>query len=541
MKIALCQINTIVGDFAANHSKISENYRQAMDRGADLVVFPELAICGYPPLDLIHEGDFIASNKRYLRRLTDETTVPLIIGTLHKTGEKIYNRAVFLSDGREQFNYDKLLLPTYDVFDENRYFTNGQAPRVWDITAGGQTRRIGIEICEDLWDDDYPLKVTSQLQKAGAELIINISASPYHEGRLPERLALIRSKVGETRIPFYYCNLVGGQDELIFDGQSLAVDWDGNLIGMGAAFDEDLIIVDTEAPQTAQPVSMEREEEIFRGLCLGVRDYIRKVGYREVIIGMSGGIDSTLVAAIAAEALGAEHVHGFALPSKYSSDHSVDDARALAENLGIDFQVIPIQPIVDALEGNLPDLAKLPADITEENNQARIRGNILMAYSNKMNWLVLSCGNKTELALGYCTLYGDMVGGLAVISDLSKTDVYNLARWYNRQAGRVIIPENCINKPPSAELKPGQVDPFDYDLVSPLVDKIVEDRLSPRELINGGYPAELVLDLYHKIHRNEYKRRQAAPGLRVSPKAFGSGRRIPIVNHYNGINTEDFE
>ncbi|MBC8400769.1 MAG: NAD+ synthase, partial [Candidatus Marinimicrobia bacterium] len=449
--------------------------------------------------------------------------------------------AVLIKDGAIELVYDKLLLPTYDVFDEERYFEAGKEPVVWSLDIRGERLKIGIEICEDLWDDDYPVKVTRVLKEKGADLIINISASPYHEGRLADRLDLIRSKVADIRIPFLYCNLVGGQDELIFDGQSLVVTGSGLLLAQGTAFEQDLLIVDIGTdPLKIELKTMSRLEEIFKALCLGVKDYIRKVGYDDVVIGLSGGIDSTLVACIAAEALGPEHVHGIAMPSRISSDHSINDARQLAANLGIDFRVSPIQSVVDCFESNLQDdFSGLPRDLTEENNQARIRGDILMAYSNKLNWLVLSCGNKTELALGYCTLYGDMVGGLAVISDLSKTDVYALARWINSSTDRLLIPQNCIDKPPSAELSPDQVDPFDYDIVSPLVDAIIEDRQSPRMLIDQGYDRNLVQDIYQKIQRNEYKRRQAAPGLRVSPKAFGSGRRIPIVNHFDGITLEE--
>lgn len=541
IKIALCQINPTVGAFRSNLKILNDWYNRSVQQGADLVVFPELSITGYPPSDLLHEGDFVTLNENILQRFAKKVTIPVIVGYVRSDSGKLFNSAVLIKDGAIELVYDKLLLPTYDVFDEERYFEAGKEPVVWSLDIGGERLKIGIEICEDLWDDDYLVKVTHVLKERGADLIINISASPYHEGRLADRLGLIRRKVADIRIPFLYCNLVGGQDELIFDGQSLVVSGEGRLLAQGKAFLEDLLLVDIGSQSLEIEVRvMEREEEIYQALCLGVRDYIRKVGYSDVVIGLSGGIDSALVACIAAEALGPDCVHGIAMPSRFSSDHSINDARQVAANLGIDFRVAPIQAVVDCFESNLQDdFSGLPRDLTEENNQARIRGNILMAYSNKMNWLVLSCGNKTELALGYCTLYGDMVGGLAVISDLSKTDVYALAHWINSSTDRFLIPQNCIDKPPSAELSPDQVDPFDYDIVSPLVDAIIEDRQSPRMLINQGYDRNLVKDIYQKIQRNEYKRRQAAPGLRVSPKAFGSGRRIPIVNHFDGIRVEE--
>ncbi|NQT97895.1 MAG: NAD+ synthase [Candidatus Marinimicrobia bacterium] len=541
MKIALCQINPTVGAFRSNLKILNDWYNRSVQQGADLVVFPELSITGYPPSDLLHEGDFVTLNENILQRFAKKVTIPVIVGYVRSDSGKLFNSAVLIKDGAIELVYDKLLLPTYDVFDEKRYFEAGKEPVVWSLDIGGERLKIGIEICEDLWDDDYPVKVTHVLKEQGADFIINISASPYHEGRLADRLGLIRRKVADIRIPFLYCNLVGGQDELIFDGQSLVISGEGRLLAQGKAFQEDFLLVDIGSQSHEIEVRvMEREEEIYQALCLGVRDYIRKVGYSDVVIGLSGGIDSSLVTCIAAEALGPDHVHGIAMPSRFSSDHSINDARQLAANLGIDFRVAPIQAVVDCFESNLKDdFSGLPRDLTEENNQARIRGDILMAYSNKMNWLVLSCGNKTELALGYCTLYGDMVGGLAVISDLSKTDVYALARWINSNTDRFLIPQNCIDKPPSAELSPDQVDPFDYDIVSPLVDAIIEDRKSPRMLIDQGYDRNMVQDIYRKIHRNEYKRRQAAPGLRVSLKAFGSGRRIPIVNHYAGISVEE--
>jgi NAD+ synthase (glutamine-hydrolysing) len=535
MKIALCQVNPTVGDFPGNRELILKNYQQALTQGADLVVFPELVTTGYPPLDLLWEGGFVDRNLEILEEIAAQATVPLLLGYVRREGKRLYNTAAVCQDGKVVFYYDKILLPTYDVFDEIRYFRPGKKPGIWHYSGSAGTVSIGIQICEDLWDADYDCKVARRQKAAGAELIINISASPYHEGRLLDRKTIIDGKVQETGIPFLYCNIVGAQDELIFDGQSLALGPEGELWAQGKAFEEDLLIVDLDQPQVRELHTVSREEELYQALCLGVQDYFRKTGHREAVIGLSGGIDSSLVACIAADALGVENVHGIYLPSIFSSDHSFRDAEQLARNLGIDFRKIPIQEIVDQFESTLqPHFAGTARDVTEENIQARVRGDLLMALSNKFNWLVLSTGNKTELALGYCTLYGDMSGGLSVISDLSKVDVYALARWVNHYAGKERIPAACLTKPPSAELAPGQVDPFDYEVVSPLVDALIEERRSTQELIAAGADPETVNRLYRLIRINEYKRRQAAIGLRVSPKAFGLGRRVPIVNHFQG-------
>ncbi len=536
MKIALCQVNPTVGAFEKNKKLILKYYNQCIELNADIVVFPELMITGYPPQDLLWEGGFIDQNLSLLNKISAVSSIPIIIGFVRRKHGKLFNAAAVCYNGKVQTTIDKILLPTYDVFDEDRYFTSGENPKVTFIPIQGKVVNVGIQICEDLWDHDYECKVSQIQKKNGADILINISASPYHEGRLIRRRDLIQEKVKETGLPFLYCNMVGAQDELIFDGESLAFAGDGYCIGQGKAFEEDVIFIDFETEQKVELKTAPREEKMYRALCLGVSDYFKKTGHTEAVLGLSGGIDSALVASIAADALGAENVHGISLPSKYSSDHSLSDAQKLAENLGIDYRIIPIQEAVEGLETVLhPHFLGLEPNVAEENIQARSRGNLLMALSNKFGWMVLSTGNKTELALGYCTLYGDMSGGLAVISDLSKSDVYSLAKWVNSQTpGR--IPEGSINKPPSAELAPDQVDPFDYDVVSPLVDAIVEERKSPTELVQEGEDAELVYSLYQKIRFNEYKRRQAAPGLRVSSKAFGVGRRIPIVNHYKGKN-----
>lgn len=534
MKIALCQINPTVGAFEINQKLILMYYKKSIEANADIVVFPELSIPGYPPQDLLWESGFVDQNLACLNEIASESTLPLIIGYVRQDNGKIFNSAAICFEGKIQFSTDKILLPTYDVFDEDRYFTGGNTPNVFEIPLKDCSVQVGLQICEDLWDGEYECKV-SQLQKEnGAHVIINISASPYHEGRLAERTDLILEKVKESKLPFLYCNMVGAQDELIFDGESLAFNSNGDCIGQGEVFKEDLVLVNLEKTQAIEIHNTSREEKMVRALCLGVADYFKKTGHTEAVLGLSGGIDSALVGAIATEALGSENIHGISLPSKFSSNHSLSDAQLLAENLGIDYRIIPIQEAVDGMETILhPHFLGLEPNVAEENLQARARGNLLMALSNKFGWMVLSTGNKTELALGYCTLYGDMSGGLAVISDLSKSDVYALAKWINTKTpGR--IPEGSISKPPSAELALNQVDPFDYDVVSPLVDAMVEDRKSPSELIQDGADQELVNSLYQKIRFNEYKRRQAAPGLRVSSRAFGVGRRIPIVNHYEG-------
>jgi len=534
MKIALCQINPTVGSFEDNKNIILKYYNKSIELNADIIVFPELCTTGYPPQDLLWENGFVEENLQLVDTVSSQSSTPLIMGYVRQENSRIFNSAALCYNGKLQDSADKILLPTYDVFDEGRYFSPGKTPSIWDIPLEKGTLRVGIQICEDLWDHDYVCKV-SQIQKQnGAEILVNISASPYHEGRLQERADLINEKVQQTGLPFLYCNLVGAQDELIFDGESLAFDAQGISLGQGRVFEEDIFLVDLEDSSPRSMYVLPREEKLYKALRLGVTDYFKKTGHKEAVVGLSGGIDSTLVACIAVDALGAEFVHGISMPSKFSSDHSLSDAKKLAQNLAIDYRILPIQDAVEGLEKALyPHFLGLKSDVAEENLQARIRGNLLMALSNKFGWMVLSTGNKTELALGYCTLYGDMSGGLAVISDLSKSDVYVLSKWINEQSPRR-IPVSCINKLPSAELAPEQVDPFDYSIVSPLVDAIVEDRKSPLELMKNGADVELVNDLYRRICLYEYKRRQAAPGLRVSAKAFGVGRRIPIINHYKG-------
>jgi len=429
MKIALCQINTTVGDLEFNKESILSYYSKATNLNADIVVFPELTITGYPPQDLLLENGFVDDNLVALNEIAMQSTIPMIFGFVRKENGRLYNSAALCRDGKIVNTYDKMLLPTYDVFDEDRYFENGKVPGIWELTIDGRKVNFGIQICEDLWDNEYDTKV-SQLQKEkGAEIIINISASPYHEGRITERQDLIKEKVKDIKIPFVYCNLIGGQDELIFDGESLAYDANCNQIAQGKVFEEDLVVVDVATASNMEYPVLPSEEKLYNALCLGVKDYFRKTGHSEALIGLSGGIDSALVACIAADALGAEKVHGVSMPSHFSSRHSKDDAKQLAENLKINYEIIAIQDIVNSFEILLkPQFDGTKRNVAEENIQARTRGNILMALSNKFGWMVLVTGNKTEIALGYCTLYGDMSGGLSVISDLSKIDVYRLTR-----------------------------------------------------------------------------------------------------------------
>ena len=537
MKISLCQINPTVGAIDRNVDLIMKWYQKAVAAGAELTVFPELVLVGYPPQDLLLRRRFINKAEMALKSIAEKTTVPMIIGNPLRENGELYNCAFVCSNGEITGHYKKRLLPTYDVFDEDRYFTSGESMEVIEVRFGDSLVKIGMQICEDLWDEDYACNLAKSLEEKGAECIVNISASPYRVGRLADRSKLIVSKVTETALPFFYCNIVGAQDELIFDGQSLAYDGKGNLIGQGSAFEEDIVLVDLENPVPIQLKISEREQKIYNALVLGVRDYFRKTGYKKAVLGLSGGIDSSLTGCIAVDALGPNNVHGVSMPSRYSSDHSRNDAKTLAKNLGIDYRTISIESIVGEFDESLEESFNgSEPSVAEENIQARVRGSLLMALSNKFNWLVLSTGNKTELAMGYCTLYGDMNGGLSVISDLSKTDVYALSRWVNEEAGSERIPINCIEKQPSAELRPDQVDPFDYDVVSPLVSALIEDEKSPTELMAEGADQELVKDISRRIRINEYKRRQAAPGLRVTSKAFGIGRRVPIVNQFDEMN-----
>jgi NAD+ synthase (glutamine-hydrolysing) len=478
----------------------------------------------------------------------------VIVGFIDYDAEKnLYNSAALFEDGKLIRIVHKTLLPTYDVFDEERYFEPGSIDDIvpTPITIGNDSFSLGIEICEDLWDAEYDTKVTDILCAKGANLIINISASPFHVGKIFERYELAIEKAKCNAVPVFLVNLIGGQDELVFDGQSFAVDSKGSFIATCAAFEEDLVIVELdtkswEGTQITPPV-YDKEKEMYDALTLGIRDYFRKTGFKKAVLGLSGGIDSSLTACIAVEALGPENVIGVSMPSKFSSDHSKSDAEKLASNLGIKYLEVAIQDVVDAfhksVESSLVELRKhynvdISQDdpVADENIQPRVRGNILMDYSNRLKdlkILVLNTGNKTELALGYCTLYGDMTGGVGVIGDVSKLEVYQLAKYVNRRERREVVPQGSISKRPSAELKEEQFDPFDFDIVSPMVDEIVENRRGKRELIELGYPEDVVNDVYRRVRLAEYKRWQAPPCIRITKKSFGIGWKMPIVNHYH--------
>ncbi|MEM2598651.1 MAG: NAD+ synthase [Thermoproteota archaeon] len=556
MKVAMAQVNCTVGDIEGNIGKIREYIKRANERGADLVAFPELTVTGYPPQDLLLEKTFVKSQREMLFKTIRENSVSIagVVGFVDYKGGSLYNAAAVFNGSRIVKIVYKTLLPTYDVFDEARYFKPALVSEIKPVLISFNTIKfkLGVEICEDLWDRKYDVKVTDLLANRGARLIINISASPFYAGKRFERLKLLREKSRKNRIPIFYVNLVGGQDELVFDGQSMAVDSSGNLVAVGKQFEEDLIITDidlkTGRGRKIKPPPYHREQEMFNAIVLGIRDYFRKTGFKKAVVGMSGGIDSSLTTCIAVEALGRENVIGVYMPSKYSSHHSKEDAQKVAENLGICFVEIPIQEIVEAYKKVLEEplekirrrfgLTKEMDDpVADENIQPRIRGNILMDISNRLKdlkILVVNTGNKTELALGYCTLYGDMAGGIGALGDVSKLEVYNLARYVNEKAGREIIPRRVFEKKPSPELKEGQYDPFDFSIVSPLVDEIVEERRGKRELIKAGYPENVVEDVYRRIRNAEYKRWQAPPCVKITPKAFGIGWKMPIVNLWKG-------
>ncbi len=547
----MAQVNPTVGDLDGNRHIILEYLRRAADANVDLVAFPEMVMTGYPPLDLLppretrppngdrkpEQEEFVRLNKQYVYDLAKEVgQLTAVIGFVDYDEINLFNAAAVINRGKVKAVVYKSLLPTYDVFDEQRYFTSALVNNPVKIDIQGQEIAVGTSVCEDIWDEavGYGVHVVDALVEQGARLVVNINASPFHKGMRETRLNILKRKAKRLGVPIFYVNMVGGQDELVFDGESLAVDGEGRLIGIGKKFEEDLIIIDVDArremPETTWPLWL-AEQEMFDALVLGVRDYFRKTAFAHAYIGLSGGIDSSLVAVIAVTALGKENVTGVSMPSRYSSGHSKSDARVLAENLGIESFTIAIEPIFAAyLEQLKQPFKERPADVAEENLQSRIRGSLLMALSNKFGGLVLATGNKTELALGYATLYGDMSGGLEVIGDVSKTEVYALSRYYNQRAGRTVIPESCFTKIPSAELKPDQFDPFDYAMVSPLADDIVENRLSRAELLRKGYDERVVDDCLRRVRFAEYKRRQAAPVIKITKKAFGLGWKMPIVN-----------
>jgi NAD+ synthase (glutamine-hydrolysing) len=549
MKVFLAQINSTVGAIASNTELIRRAYRDGVKAGADVVLVPELAVTGYPPRDLLDRTTFIdaaLAARDELASMTGATT--LVFGTVVRTsnwcGKPLHNAAIVARDGRVILEQHKTLLPTYDVFDELRYFEPGASVRCIEIAG----TRVGVSICEDFWFDDENLGVkmycrnpVDELVRQGAQVLLNISASPFNAGKREARYEIFSKIAARYRAPLVYVNQIGGNDELLFDGSSIVFDRDGNTVYCAPAFEEHSALVDLAnlemqdaGRRTQDDFKDENAAEIGRALVLGLRDYIRKCGFNNVVIGLSGGIDSAVTAAIAVEALGAEHVTGIAMPSQFSSQHSIDDARTLAANLGIAFHVVPIAGIYAPYEESLDALfGEHKFDSTNENVQARIRGNILMAWSNRTGAMVVSTGNKSELAVGYCTLYGDMAGGLALLGDVYKTMVYRVAHWLNRE--EELIPHSTMTKPPSAELKPDQTDQDTlppYDVLDELLKLYIEEWKEVDEIVAAGFDRELVARILKMVDTAEFKRRQAAPTVRVSSKAFGSGRDMPIAQRW---------
>jgi NAD+ synthase (glutamine-hydrolysing) len=574
LRIGMAQLNATVGDFAGNRQKILDAIKEARSLGVDLLAFPELATCGYPPEDLLFKPKFIAENLRSLDKIVEASSGLTVVVGFVDAKEDIYNAAAVIHDGKLAGVYHKIYLPNYGVFDENRYFRAGDECPVYIVGGIG----LGVNICEDIWYEDGP--ATAQAS-AGAEVIVTISASPYHFGKVDLRERMIATRAADNVAIFTHTNLVGGQDELVFDGSSIAVDEKGRLLARGKQFEEDLVVADldvesvfrtrlhdprwrkeplpagepgwptprivvSEAPFSVEKPALPPRQvelrglpgEVYQALVLGTGDYVRKNGFEKVLIGLSGGLDSSLVAAIAVDGLGKSNVVGVAMPSRYSSPGSLSDAGLLAKNLGIKLLTIPIEKVFKAYLDTLAEAFKgTEPNVTEENIQARIRGNLLMALSNKFGWLVLTTGNKSEMATGYTTLYGDMAGGFAVIKDVPKTMVYKLAGYRNRLAGDELIPATVINKPPSAELKPEQKDTDSlppYERLDPVLTAYVEEDKSVEQIIALGNDEKVVRRAARLVDASEYKRRQAPPGVKITPRAFGRDRRLPITNRFKG-------
>ena len=548
MKIGFAQINPTVGDLRGNCELIIGAYEGLAAAGAELVLTPELALTGYPPQDLVFKSRFVPENLAFLEKLHSHVgDTALLVGFVDRNegrGKPFHNAAALLERAKPIRKAHKSLLPTYDVFDEDRYFEAGRCAVPFDVHG----RKIGVTICEDIWTDDYlprplyDIEPVRNLVEQNAEIIVNLSASPFRLGAPACRFEMIAAQARTHQRPICYCNVVGGNDQLIFDGNSIAVNASGNLIAQLAAFREDAKVVDTDSTDAIEFHEGKTPEQLFAALSLGVRDYFRKCNFHSAVIGLSGGVDSAVTAVIAMDALGAENVTGVSMPSPYSSRGSIDDARALARNLGIKFFEIPITDAFRDFKAQFKEIFKgLPENETEENMQPRLRAMTLMALSNKFGHLLLTTGNKSELAVGYCTLYGDMAGGLAVISDVPKTMVYELARWINSDysarsgAKRQIIPESTIEKAPSAELKPNQKDQDTlppYEILDKILQLYVEENLSARDIIARGFNEKTVRWVQRRIDLNEYKREQSAPGLKVTSRAFGVGRKMPIAQRY---------
>ena len=571
-RIALAQINPIVGDITTNTSMILDYVQRAQKLNVDLVAFPELAITGYPPEDLLFKKSFIQANVAAMNSIVEASEdVAVVVGYVEQDGIDLFNSAALGYRGRYIDSYRKIFLPNYGVFDEERYFKKGDVCPVYEING----TQVGINICEDIW---YPMGPTVLQCGAGAEVIININASPFHAGKRIEREAMLSDRSSTHQVFLGYANTVGGQDELVFDGSSVIVDNDGHIITRGVSFDEDLIVADLDmgfysgrnpenqnrnpitssdfgearnvfvssfAPNSKAELSILRDvselsemEEVYHALVMGTGDYVRKAGFTKAVIGLSGGIDSALTCVIAVDALGCDNVVGVGMPSRYSSDGSIIDAKELADNLGIDFWEIPIEPAHVSFTNMLEPMFKdTNPNVAEENVQARIRGNVMMTIANKFGWIGLTTGNKSEMAMGYATLYGDMAGGFAVLKDVPKTLVYDLSRQRNQQADDgLLIPLSTIEKPPSAELRPDQTDQDTlppYDELDPIVKAYVEEDFSYLELVDAGYPESVVQKVIASVDRNEYKRRQSPPGVKITPRAFGKDRRLPIINKYS--------
>ncbi len=545
MNIGIAQINPVVGDFPGNAKRILAAYRECLDAGADIVLTPELSLAGYPPRDLVFKSQFVPKCLQALDYLAGESrAVPLLVGYVDhhhptKPGKPFRNAVAWLEGGTIRHRVWKTLLPTYDVFDERRYFEPGEACEPIDWNG----KRIGLTICEDIWTEDYLQRPfydrdpVDELAAKGIDLLLNLSASPFHLGKPMLRRSMIGGIAHRIKVPVVYCNTVGANDQLVFDGHSLVAGANGRIAAQLPGFRETCRVIDPFLTVDDDvPCDDGETGQLYQALVLGVRDYVTKCGFSSVCLGLSGGIDSALTAVIAADALGAENVRGLTMPSPYSSRGSVEDSFALAKSLGIRCDEVPIASAFEAVKAAMrPLFGGKPEDVTEENMQARIRGLLLMALSNKENHLLLTTGNKSELAVGYCTIYGDMNGGLAVISDLPKTRVYEVARWINRE--REIIPWNTIDKPPSAELRPDQKDQDTlppYDILDGILELYVEHQFSPDEIIARGYGESTVRWVQRRVDLNEWKRHQAAPGLRVTSKAFGIGRRMPIVQRFFG-------
>ncbi|QLE54526.1 NAD+ synthase [Nostoc sp. TCL26-01] len=559
MKIAIAQINPIIGDLSGNAQKIQEMAQRAVKEGARLLLTPELSLCGYPPRDLLLNPSFVDAMAMTLQQLARDLPVNLavLVGTVAPncqadiTGDKsLFNSMALLENGQIKQSFHKRLLPTYDVFDEHRYFAAGLEANYFTL----DNIQIGVTICEDLWNDEefwgkrsYAVNPIAELAVLGVDLIVNLSASPYSLGKPRFRETMLQHSAIRFQQPLIYANQVGGNDDLIFDGHSFAVNRQGETICRANGFATDLVTVEFDAGQrdlqlsSVVPASPSEDEEIWQALVLGVRDYAEKCRFSQVLLGLSGGIDSSLVAAIATAALGKENVLGVLMPSPYSSEHSISDALALAENLGIKTQILPIGELMQSFDHSLAGLfAGTEFGLAEENIQSRIRGNLLMAIANKFGYLLLSTGNKSEMAVGYCTLYGDMNGGLAVIADVPKTRVYSLCDWLNRNGE--IIPQNVITKPPSAELKPGQVDQDSlppYEILDDILQRLINHHQSAAQIVAAGHEVVVVNRVIQMVARAEFKRRQAPPGLKITDRAFGTGWRMPIASNWVGIKNTD--